>query len=223
MVVIIKKITFLLFFFFFIINNVYASILLDYETEQFIKKINNLILSVNNYQDQIEFSIIFDKYPNAFINESNHLYISSGLIEKAPSYVSLLGVLAHEIGHLEKYHIQKRKKSIQNLKTLDMIGTLSIIAGTIVSNNPEIIQALVVNKIGINDFYINFSKDQEREADYYAINTLNKLNLPPHSLIKLLNMLEEESFKKGMTEEYHKFSTHPIFKERYEIINEKKK
>ena len=222
MVVIIKKITFLLFFFFFIINNVYASILLDYETEQFIKKINNLILSVNNYQDQIEFSIIFDKYPNAFINESNHLYISSGLIEKAPSYVSLLGVLAHEIGHLEKYHIQKRKKSIQNLKTLDMIGTLSIIAGTIVSNNPEIIQALVVNKIGINDFYINFSKDQEREADYYAINTLNKLNLPPHSLIKLLNMLEEESFKKGMTEEYHKFSTHPIFKERYEIINEKK-
>ena len=221
MVVIIKKITFLLFFF-FISNNVYASILLDYETEQFIKKINNIILSVNNYKNKIEFSIIFDENPNAFINENNQLYISSGLIEKAPSYVSLLGVLAHEIGHLEKYHIPKRKKSIQNLRTLDMLGTLSIIAGTIVSNNPEIIQALVVNKIGINDLYINFSKDQEREADYYAIDTLNKLNLPPHSLIKLLNMLEEESFKKGMTEEYHKFSTHPIFKERYEIIKEKK-
>jgi len=221
MVVVIKKITLLLFFFFYISNNVYASILLDYETEQFIKKLNNIILSVNNYKDQIQFSIIFDENPNAFINENNHLYISSGLIEKAPTYVSLLGVLAHEIGHLEKYHIHKRKKSIQNLKTLDMIGTLSIITGTIVSNNPEIIQTLIVNKIGINDFYINFSKDQEREADYYAIDTLNKLNLPPHSLIQLLNMLEEESFKKGMTEENHKFSTHPIFKERYEIINEK--
>ena len=172
MVVVIKKITFLLFFFFYISNNVYASILLDYETEQFIKKINNIILSVNNYRNEIEFSIIFDENPNAFINESNHLYISSGLIEKAPSYVSLLGVLAHEIGHLEKYHIHKRKKSIQNLRTIDMIGTLSIIAGTIVSNNPEINQTLIVNKIGINDFYINFSKDQEREADYYAIDTL---------------------------------------------------
>ena len=222
MVVVIKIITFLLFFFFYISNNVYASILLDYETEQFIKKINNIILSVNNYRNKIEFSIIFDENPNAFINKSNHLYISSGLIEKAPSYVSLLGVLAHEIGHLEKYHIPKRKKSIQNLKTLDMLGTLSIIAGTIVSNNPEIIQALVVNKIGINDFYINFSKDQEREADYYVIDTLNKLNLPPHSLIKLLNMLEEESLKKGITEEYQKFSTHPIFKERYQIIKDKK-
>ena len=183
MVVVIKKITFLLFFFFYISNNVYASILLDYETEQFIKKINNIILSVNNYRNKIEFSIIFDENPNAFINESNHLYISSGLIEKAPSYISLLGVLAHEIGHLEKYHIPKRK---------------------------------------ILDFYINFSKDQEREADYYVIDTLNKLNLPPHSLIKLLNMLEEESLKKGMTEEYQKFSTHPIFKERYQIIKDKK-
>ena len=35
-------------------------------------------------------------------------------------------------------------------------------------------------------------------------------------------MLEEESLKKGMTEEYQKFSTHPIFKERYQIIKDKK-
>ena len=55
MVVVIKKITFLLFFFFYISNNVYASILLDYETEQFIKKINNIILSVNNYRNEITF------------------------------------------------------------------------------------------------------------------------------------------------------------------------
>ena len=73
----------------------------------------------------------------------------------------------------------KQPLSIQKLRTLDMLGTLSIIAGTIVSNNPEIIQSLVINKIGINDFYINFSKDQEREADHYAIETLNKLALAP--------------------------------------------
>ena len=85
MVVIIKKVTFtIISCFFFISNNIYASILLDYETEEFIKKINNIILSVNNYNNHIEFSIIFDENPNAFINESNHLYISSGLIEKAP-------------------------------------------------------------------------------------------------------------------------------------------
>ena len=155
MVFVIKKITFLLFFFFYISNNVYASILLDYETEQFINKINNIILSVNNYKNKIEFSIIFDENPNAFINENNHLYISSGLIEKAPSYVSLLGVLAHEIGHLEKHHIAKRKKSIQNLKTLDMLGTLSIITGTILSNNPEIIESIEKNyPIMFKIFYV---------------------------------------------------------------------
>ena len=61
MVVIIKKITFLLFLLFFFSNNIYASILLDFETEEFVKKINNIILSVNNYNKEIQFSIIFDE------------------------------------------------------------------------------------------------------------------------------------------------------------------
>jgi len=221
MVVIIKKIIFFVFLIIFFSNKIYASIILDYETEQFIKKINNLILSVNDFNNEIQINILLDKNPNAFVNQNSQIYISSGLIEKSPSYTALLGVIAHEIGHIEKYHISKKKKSIQNLQSLDMLGTLSIIAGTLISNNPEIIQALIVNKIGINNFYINFSKDQEREADYYAIETLNKLNLSSGSLIKLLNILEKESLKKGMTEEYQKFSTHPIYKERYEIIGEK--
>ena len=97
-----KKITFLLFFFFFLSNNIYAYILLDYEAEEFIKKLNNKILSVNNYKNQIQFSIILNENPNAFINENNHLFISSGLIEKAPSYEALLGVLAHETSKLHQ-------------------------------------------------------------------------------------------------------------------------
>ena len=105
MVVIIKKIKLFFIITFLISNNVYSSILLDYETEEFIKKINNLIQGVNNYKGDIDFTIILDNNPNAFINQNNKLYISSGLIEKSTSYVSLLGVLAHEIGHIEKYHI----------------------------------------------------------------------------------------------------------------------
>ena len=105
------------------------------------------------------------------------------------------------------------------LTPLDSLGTLSIIAGAILSNNAEIMQALAANRFGINNFYINFSKEQEREADHYAIETIKKLNLSNKPLIKLLNILEEESLKKGKDEEYHKFSTHPIYEQRYDIIN----
>ena len=213
------------FIFLFLINiskYVISAQIIDYETESYIKKINKEILSVNNYEKKIKFKIIIDRNPNAFINQDNILFISSGLIIDSPDYVAFLGVLAHEIGHLEKYHISKRKESIQNLKSINALSNLSIIAGSLISNNPEVMSALAVNQVGINNFYLDFSKDQEREADYYAIETLNKLNLSSNSIIKLLQTLEKNAINKGIDEELQKFSTHPIFKERYQIITEKK-
>ena len=221
--VIIRILNFFIFFFLInIANNVLSSEIIDYETESYIKKINQEILSVNNYEKEINFKIIIDRNPNAFINQDNILFISSGLIIDSPDYVAFLGVLAHEIGHLEKYHISKRKESIQNLKSINTLGNLSIIAGSLISNNPEMMSALAVNQVGINNFYLGFSKDQEREADYYAIETLNKLSLSSNSIIKLLQILESNAINRGISEELQKFSTHPIFKERYQIITEKK-
>ena len=221
--VIIRILNFFIFLFLInIANNVLSSEIIDYETESYIKKINQEILSVNNYEKEINFKIIIDRNPNAFINQDNILFISSGLIIDSPDYVAFLGVLAHEIGHLEKYHISKRKESIENLKSINALGNLSIIAGSLISNNPEMMSALAVNQVGINNFYLGFSKDQEREADYYAIETLNKLSLSSNSIIKLLQILESNAINRGIGEELQKFSTHPIFKERYQIITEKK-
>ena len=200
----------------------YCSIILDYETEKFLKKINNLILSVNNYKGDIKYKILLDEKINAFVNHNNEIYISSGLIKNSSSYTALLGVLAHEIGHIEKYHISKKKKSIENLSSTNTVSTLSLLAGSIITKNPAIFQGLLVSQAGISNYYIGFSKDQEREADHYAIDTLNKLKLAPDSLIKLLNSLQAEHLKHGSDEIYKKFSTHPVYKERYDIINERK-
>jgi predicted Zn-dependent protease len=64
----------------------------------------------------------------------------------------------------------------------------------------------------------SFNRDQEREADYYAIETLNKLQLSSEPLVKYLNLLEKKSIQGGMLDEYYKFSSHPIYEERYNII-----
>ena len=81
----------------------------------------------------------------------------------------------------------------------------------------------MTNKIGIYNYFQSFSRDQEREADYYAIETLNKLQLSKTPLIKFLNLLEKKSKLSGINDEYRKFSSHPIYKERYDIIINAKK
>ena len=203
----------------FFFSNIKASTILDYETEIFINDILNIVKDVNNYKKEINYRILLDDNPNAYVDKNNELYISTGLLKYIDSYEGLVGVLAHEIGHIENFHIAKRKKTSENLKSIDSISNISIIAGSLITQNTDILmKSMITNKLGINNYFQSFSRDQEREADYYAINTLKKLKLSNYPLIKFLNFLEKKTIQKGVTKDYFKFSTHPIYKERYEII-----
>jgi len=199
-----------------------SSQIYDYETEKFIEKINYEILSVNNYSKKIKLRIINDNFPNAFVVEENTIFLSAGLLIYSPDYVSLLAVLAHEIGHLEKNHIIKRKKEINDLKRISSLSNLVAIAGSMIIQDPQLINAVVVNQTTINNLYINFTQDQEREADLYALETLNKLKLSTDSVKEFLFILENQTKFDLLDEEIKKFSTHPLFKERYKILDSNK-
>jgi len=199
----------------------FSSQIYDYQTENLIKKISDRILSVNNYNKKINFKIINDPFPNAFVNQNNTLFLSSGLLIHSPDYVSLLAVIAHEIGHIEKYHVPKRISEIGDLKNYNSLSNLAAIAGSMIMQQPELMNAILFNQTAINNMYLNFSQDQEKEADLYAVETLNKLNLPTDSIKKFLLILESKSQFNLLDDELKKFSTHPLFKERYEIIENK--
>ena len=108
---------FIIYFTLIFSKNISAVQIFDYHTENFINKINSDILTVNSYDKKIKFRIYKDDFPNAYVTEDNIIYLSSGLLTYSPNYVSLLGVLAHEIGHLEKYHVSKRKAEIRKIKS----------------------------------------------------------------------------------------------------------
>lgn len=196
-----------------------SSQIYDYQTDKFIEKIKSEILSVNKYNKIINYKILNDSFPNAFVTEDNTLFLTSGLFIYSPDYVSLLAVIAHEIGHLENYHVPKRKKQINNFKTINSIGNLVAIAGSMIMQQPELINTLIVNQTMLNNSYVKFTQDQEIEADIYAVKTLNNLKLPKDSVRKFLNILENKSKSYLVDEELKKFSTHPLFEYRYEILD----
>ena len=200
-------------------KNILAVQIYDYHTEKFIDKINSDIIEVNSYNKKINFRIYKDDFPNAYVTENKIIYLSSGLLTYSPNYISLLGVLAHEIGHLEKYHVTKRKAEIKNLKNISTYGNLAAVVGSMIIQEPNILNAIVVNQTTVNNLYINFSQEQEIEADFYAIETINKLKLPTNPIKEFLLILENKTGTNLIDEELKKFSTHPIFEKRQEIID----
>ena len=216
------KIKLIIYFFcsvLFFSNFSLSSQIFDYETDIFLNKLIIEIKSVNKFNKNIKIHIVKDDNPNAFVIPKNKLIVSSGLLEQSPDYVSLLAVLAHEVGHLEYLHLEKRKDRLEKFSKINLISNLALITGSILARNPEVLGGTVASQVNINNFYFSFSREQEREADLYSIKTLQKLNLPSESIKELLKILEKNALDKGFDENYQKFSTHPIFRERYEIID----
>jgi predicted Zn-dependent protease len=200
-------------------KNICAVQIYDYHTEKFINKINSEIIKVNSYDKKINFRIYKDDFPNAYVTEDNTIFLSSGLLAYSPNYVSLLGVLAHEIGHIEKYHVAQRKAEIKNLTNINNYGNLAVVVGSMIIQEPSILNAIAVNQIAVSNLFINFSQEQEIEADFYGIETINKLKLPTDPVKEFLLILENKTGANLIDEELKKFSTHPIFEKRYEIID----
>ncbi|PPR47014.1 MAG: Beta-barrel assembly-enhancing protease [Alphaproteobacteria bacterium MarineAlpha5_Bin9] len=137
------------------------------------------------------------------------------MLKKINSSEALVGIIAHEIGHIRNFHHTKRKQSLDNLKQTNQIGNLISITSSILLKNPDLlVQTALTNKTGIENYYSTYSKDQEKEADLFAIQRLNKLNISTDYLIKFLKFLNIESIKKGRTKDSNFFSTHPSYEER---------
>ena len=213
-----KNILILFLFFIFSSKISYCSQILDYETEEFVREIIEDIIEVNKINKKINFKLNNSNEINAFVDINNIIHINSGLIIHCSDYVALLSVLAHEIGHIDLNHITLRKKKIESSKKYSSLGLLTVIAGTTLTNNPQLLQGSFLTSAALSNQYIVFSKDQEMEADLYALKTLNLLNTNSKSIEKLLETIEQKLFEKGFSKDQQRISTHPYFEDRISLI-----
>ena len=206
----------------FLITNIkllFASQILDFETEKFITDILSDIKRVNRINKTIHFKINNNNQINAFVDYNNVIHINSALIYNSKDYVALLSVLAHEVGHIDLNHISSRKKKIKNIKKYRNLSFLSVIAGSAITQSPEVLQASTLSNAAVSNQYIVFTKEQEIEADLYALRTLSLLDTNSISIIDLLKTIEKELMQKGFSKDQQRLSTHPYFEERVKLIN----
>ena len=145
-----------------ITEEVHSSQIIDYEAEEFIYELIDEIKIANNIDENFNIKIIQDENINAFVDQNNIIYITSALIENCDDYIALLSVIAHEIGHIDNNHIDKRILKKNNLNNINTFTNLSLIASSLLFNNPEVIKGIFLSGSRLLENNLNFSKDQER-------------------------------------------------------------
>lgn len=156
---------------------------------------------------KIKIHIIKNSEVNAFALPDNNMVIYTGLIEYAKNAEEVAGVMAHEIGHMEKKHVMKKL-----VKEIGFAMLFTIAGG---DAGFEILRetARVLSSTA-------FDRVQETEADNYAVEVMARAKVSPEHLGNFLFRLAKDH---DMPEELVWVSTHPESKERSAEIIAKKK
>jgi predicted Zn-dependent protease len=147
---------------------------------------------------KIKIHLIRNSEINAFALPDHNMVIYSGLLEYAENAEEVAGVMAHEIGHIEKNHVMKKL-----VKEIGMQMLFTIAAGD-AGNDISRETAKVITSTA-------FDRSKEREADKFAVELLTSAHVDTQPLSNLFFRL---ALKDKMPEELVWISTHPDTKER---------
>ena len=163
----------------------------------------NTIESMNS---TTEYRILFRSSPNMGANAlalpSGIIIFTDEIVELAKSDDALIGVLAHEVGHIEQRH------SIRHVLQDSVVALLLVTITGDISSISSIGAALPTLMV-----QLKFSREFETEADDFAIRYLKENNISTEPLLELLKSLDEEYDEKDSKISNY-FSSHPATIER---------
>src|SRR5512140_2670123 len=105
----------------------------DTEAEQLLRDYTRPILRAAGLEKQnIQVVIIHDATFNAFVADGRRIFVNYGAIMQSENPNQLIGVLAHETGHLAGGHLAKMREQVSRAQT-QMIIAMLLGAGAMVA------------------------------------------------------------------------------------------
>lgn len=157
--------------------------------------------------------LIQDNDINAFVTPERDMYFHTGLILKADEPGEVLGVMAHEIGHIQGQHTSRIQDNLSKQRIPILIGGLVGVGAALAGSPDGAIAALQGGAHTARASVLYASRGYEEAADQTALKLLTEIDEPITPLIRFLSRLQgQELLYSRLPPRY--LSTHPLTPER---------
>ena len=190
----------------------------DAEIERTLRLMAAPLLQVAGLpQSTVNIYIIQDNSLNAFVAGGRNIFLNTGLLMEFESPEELLGVIAHEIGHLSGGHQARRAIDLRNAKGPALLGLLvGIAVGAAGGGEAGAAVAAGTQAAVIRQFLAN-TRAQEASADQAALTFLTRAGIDPSGLLRVIEVFRgQEVLSIGSVDPY--ILTHPLSTNRMTLI-----
>lgn len=166
----------------------------------------------------VDLYIIGDPSINAFVAGGQNIFVHTGLIMEAQTPNEVIGVLAHETGHIAGGHGPRRSQYASNQALGPMLISLALGVLAIAGGEPGAGAALISGsqQFAMSSF-VQYTQAQEASADQAGLSYLEATGQSGRGLITLFNReLRPYEFRTRRIPPY--MMTHPFASDRVESL-----
>lgn len=166
----------------------------------------------------VNFILVQSPEMNAFVAGGANIFIYTGLIEKTENPGELVGVIAHEMGHIAGGHLIRGREAMERASYESILGTILGVGVAIASGEGGAAAAIGAGASSVaTRRFLAFSRIQESSADQAALTFMDKAHMNPAGLGSFLEKLEsEELLPTSQQSEYVR--THPLTANRVSAV-----
>ncbi len=195
-----------------------AEVLLrDAETENNIKKMAAPIWRAAGLEpSDVGIYLVQDNQLNSFVAGGQAIFINSGLVLRAENPNQLIGVVAHETGHIAGGHVLRAKEAMRNASIESIIAMVAAAGVSVLGRSG----APLLGAAGVGErSFLQFSIAQEATADHAALNFLDRSCQSARGLLKFFEILQSNELLAGERQESW-VRTHPLTQQRVQYIRD---
>jgi predicted Zn-dependent protease len=169
--------------------------------------------------DAVRVFVINDSRLNAFVAGGQNIFLNSGTILRATSTNQLIGIMAHETGHIAEGHLARSSEVMKNAEIESVIGMLlGGVASVLGHGNAGPAGVLAGENVGLQA-YLHHSVTVEASADEAALRFLDRTHQSARGLLEFFQILEQELFLNAAHQDPY-LMDHPLTEERVNYVKE---
>ncbi|NCT41381.1 MAG: M48 family metallopeptidase [Alphaproteobacteria bacterium] len=197
-----------------------SSIIRDSEIESYFEEWSAPLLKAAQISPGgVNIILVQSNELNAFVAGGANIFFYTGLIEKTDGPGELMGVFAHELGHISGSHLISSRDAFERASYESILGAVIGIGAAVLSGNGGAASTIIAGSQGVAARnYLAHSRLNESSADQAALTFFEDAKYNPSGLGSFLGKLQDqELLPTSRQSEYVR--THPLTRDRIEAVN----
>ncbi|MGO4727480.1 M48 family metalloprotease [Inquilinus sp. 2KB_23] len=169
--------------------------------------------------EAVSIFLVQDDGVNAFVAGGQNIFVNTGLIIEARNADELMGVLAHETGHIAGGHLVRGQEMVERSKLIATIGSLlGAAAGAAAGRGDAAMAGAFTAQDMVRQNMVNFTRGIESSADQAGLRFLAQAGIPADGMLSFLKRMQDAELAHPRGSDYSR--THPLTADRIEAVQE---